>query len=107
MAGIFNFPFSSAFAFLAQLLQSWLTFYDPARLLHSWNFQARIQERVAISFPRGSCNPGIKPAFPMSPALQVNSAVCVLVHLNPCERFFLLLFFAVVVVFCIFFFFLF
>ena len=32
-------------------------------------FQASILERVAISPSRGSSNPGIKPAFLMSPAL--------------------------------------
>ena len=36
-------------------------------------FQTRILEWVAISFSRGLPNPRIKPASPMSPALQVDS----------------------------------
>ena len=36
-------------------------------------FQARILEWVAISFPRDLPNPGIKPTFPVSPALHTDS----------------------------------
>ena len=43
---------------------------------------------LPFPFPGDLANPGIKPAFPMPPALQANSAYCVLVSLNPCENFF-------------------
>ena len=36
-------------------------------------FQARVLEWAAISFSRGSPNPGTEPASPMSPALQADS----------------------------------
>ena len=37
-------------------------------------FRARILELVPVSFSRGSSNPGIEPASPLSPALQARGA---------------------------------
>ena len=47
--------------------------YGPPRSTVHGTFPARILEWVAISSSRGSFHPGIKPASPKFPALQVNS----------------------------------
>ena len=44
----------------------------PGSSVHAIS-QARILEWVAISFSRGSPNPGIKPVSPVTPALQADS----------------------------------
>ena len=60
------------------LAQSCLTLHDPmdsslpGSSVHGI-LQARILERVAIPSPGDLPNPGVKPASPVSPALQVGS----------------------------------
>ena len=44
----------------------------PVYLIHG-TLQARILEQVAISFSRGSSDPGIESVAPASPALQMDS----------------------------------
>ena len=53
---------------LLQLTGLW-----PTRLLSPWDFQARILERVVISFSRNLPNPEIELTSLVSPALQVDS----------------------------------
>ena len=58
----------------AQSLQSGLALFDsmdcspPGSSVHGI-FQAKVLERVAISYFRGSSQPEIKPTSPVSPAL--------------------------------------
>ena len=62
----------------AKSLQSGPTLWDPMDCSQPGSsvhgiFQARILDRVAIPFSRGSSQPGIKPRFPVTPALQADS----------------------------------
>ena len=58
--------------FLCGWLCNFLDYSPPSSSVHGI-FQARVLEWVAISSSRGSSNPGIKPASPVSPTLQADS----------------------------------
>ena len=61
----FNYP-GAVFSHV-QLCES-MDYSPPGSSAHGI-FQARILEWVAISYSRGSSQPGVKPASPTSPAL--------------------------------------
>ena len=75
---------------------SWLFMTLPDSSIHGI-FEARIRERVAISFPRGSCQPRNQTCISYVSCIA-GKFVLVLILVR------IFLFFVVVVVFCIFFF---
>ena len=81
MAGIF-LVFRLVLLLCSEL--SWLFMTLPDSSIHGI-FEARIRERVAISFPRGSCQPRNQTCISYVSCI---AGKFVLVSLNPCENFF-------------------